>query len=233
MYCQSWRKMSEREHSSIYQEEDFATLFHNSFCRGSLLHWSVLESVISSLIPTFFGVPSWVRMMQNSPSIPQLKRGRRLGEEVFLYCFCPVSCLPFYWHCQHSSMLVWLFLVCLQCRSLSNQYWNENISPFHAECCTTLRESLGGSGTNFLIFCVWSSIMYYYYSNLSIALTREEGTFHTNFIALCCGEKCSSFLLISENVIHPSNCQTLPTRQIDRFCSNEFLQSWINPFKKR
>lgn len=63
--------------------------------------------------------------------------------------------------------------------------------------------------------------MYYYYSNLSTSLTKGEHTFHTNLIALFCGEKCS-LLLISENVIHPSNCQTLPTRQIDRFCSNEF-----------
>lgn len=75
---------------------------------------------------------------------------------------------------------------------------------------------------NFLISCVWSSIMYYYYTNLSVTLTKEEGTFHINLIALFSGKRFSSFLLISENVIHPSNCQTLPTRQIDRFCSNEF-----------
>ena len=118
---------------------------------------------------------------------------------------------------------VWLFLFCLQCRSLSNQYWNGNISPFHAECCTAFRESAGGSRMNFLIFCLWSGVTYYYCSNLSIVLTKEEGTFHANLIALLCRKKCSHFLLIAENVIHPSNCQTLPTRQmIDRFYENEF-----------
>lgn len=83
MYSQLRRKMSQREYSSIYQEEDFAILFHNCFCRGYLLHESVLESVwVSKMNPycSIFGVPLWVRMMQNSPSILQLKQGRTLEE---------------------------------------------------------------------------------------------------------------------------------------------------------
>lgn len=90
LYCLLQRKMSQREYSSIYQEEDFATFFYNSFCGGPLLHWSVLESVrVSNMIPycNIFGVPAWVRMMQNSPSLLQLKQ-----EEVWKNkCFCTAS----------------------------------------------------------------------------------------------------------------------------------------------
>lgn len=158
--------------------------------------------------------------MQSSPSILQLKKKDGDWEnKCFCSIFCPVTSPPFYWYHQYGSTFLWS--PCLQCRSLSNQYQNENISPFHAEHCTVFRGSLGEPETNFLTFCLWCNI-YYYYSNHWIALTEGENTFHTDLITLFCGERCSLSLLISENVVHPPNCQTSPTRQIDRFFSNEF-----------
>lgn len=186
---QLWRKMSQKEYSSIYQQKGFCCFIPELVCRRSLLHWSVPESVWISNDPLkqHFDVPAWVRMMQICPL--QLKQGRSVEEGRSVAS--ARSLLPSLVGTA-SSTLMWWFLFGLQWRSLSNQYQNENISSFHTECCITCRDSLGESRMHFVMLCLYFNVMYYY-SNLSIALTKEEGALHTNLITFFCRENCLLF----------------------------------------
>lgn len=111
---------------------------------------------------SIFPVPERASMMD--AKLPQYPAAQKRMEAGRISVSVVVFAQPLLSHFIGTISMTQYLSVIISHRSLSNQYQNEN-SSFHAKDCTVFRGSLGEPETNFLTFCLWYNIVYYYYSN--------------------------------------------------------------------